>query len=181
MINQVFDLQAQLLKVLANPKRLEIIHLLRDRSMSVSEIVQMVGASQANVSQHLSVLRDAQVVRTAKVGKKVYYSLAHHNLILTQDLLREIFVERLTKTSSESSSIQDVVEKRFLETVSRAVKQQLGSEKTNQAEFVYDPVCKMKLSFQEVAFTHDHGGATHYFCASGCLEEFRSNPRKYIK
>lgn len=178
MINQVFDLQAQLLKVLANPKRLEIIHLLRNRSMSVSEIVQMVGAPQANVSQHLAVLREAGVVRDTKIGKKVFYSLAHHNLVLTQDLLREIFVERLAKTNTESTSIQDTVEKRFSETVSRAVRRQLDNG--NQVEFVIDPVCKMKLSFQEVAFIHDHDGETHYFCASGCLEKFKENPKKYI-
>jgi DNA-binding transcriptional ArsR family regulator len=115
MTNQVFDLQAQLLKVLANPKRLEIIHLLRDRTISVSEIVHLVGAPQANISQHLAVLREAGVVRDTKIGKKVFYSLAHHNLILTQDLLREIFVDRIQEAGSDLgvTPIQNIVEKRL--------------------------------------------------------------------
>ena len=59
MYSELFRLQANLLKVLAQPKRLEIIHLLRDQRLNVTEIYSMLDLPQANVSQHLLALRAA--------------------------------------------------------------------------------------------------------------------------
>ena len=56
---KIFDVHADLLKALSHPKRLEVVHLLRDKSMCVSEIQDMLGLSQANLSQHLQILREA--------------------------------------------------------------------------------------------------------------------------
>ena len=76
MYSELFRLQAKLLKVLAQPKRLEIIHLLRDQRLNVSEIYSMLDLPQANVSQHLMVLREASIVTAEREGKAIYYSLA---------------------------------------------------------------------------------------------------------
>ena len=61
MYEEVFKLHAQLLKSIAHPRRLEIIHLLRDQSLLVSQIVEMLDLPQANISQHLQILRNAEV------------------------------------------------------------------------------------------------------------------------
>ena len=93
MYNQIFKLHADLLKAISHPKRLEIIHLLRDQELNVSEILTMLGLPQANLSQHLMVLREAGVVVTRKEGKQVYYKVAHVNFIKASDLLREVLIK----------------------------------------------------------------------------------------
>ena len=94
MYHIIFKLHTQLLKALANEKRLEIIHLLRDQELTVSEIQTMLDLKQANLSQHLMVLRKLNVVTTRKDGKEIYYKLSHKNFIKASDLLREILIER---------------------------------------------------------------------------------------
>lgn len=145
----VFRLHAQLLKSLANPKRLEIIHLLRDHSLSVGEIQAMLDLPQANLSQHLQLLRLQKVVISKKNGKNIYYQLAHQNFIKASDLLRQILLP------TPSQKISDLLP--------------IG----------IDPVCKMKLTPQAVAFSHRHLGKTYYFCASKCLKLFKANPGNY--
>ncbi|MDP2689948.1 MAG: metalloregulator ArsR/SmtB family transcription factor, partial [Deltaproteobacteria bacterium] len=54
---EIFELQAEICKTLANPKRLEIISALKDGELSVGDLVERLGITKANVSQHLAVLR----------------------------------------------------------------------------------------------------------------------------
>src|SRR3989344_6053247 len=77
----VFSIQADLYNALANPKRLEIIHLLRHKELSVTEMVEMLGLPQSNLSQHLTILRKSNVVTTRREGKNIYYTLSHKNII----------------------------------------------------------------------------------------------------
>ena len=81
MYQQIFKLHSSLLKAISHPKRIEIIHLLRDQELNVGEILKMLGLPQANLSQHLMIMRDAGVVKTRKEGKQIYYKLAHKNFI----------------------------------------------------------------------------------------------------
>ena len=78
-----FDLIARRLKALAEPSRLRLLHLLSRRSMSVGELVEASGQSQAGVSKHLRVLRQEQLVVTTRESRRVYYSLG-------SDLTRDI-------------------------------------------------------------------------------------------
>ena len=90
----LFVEHANLLKALAHPKRLEIVNLLRDQSLSVCEIQSMLNLPQANLSQHLTILRDNNIVKTTKNGKQIIYQLAHPNFLLASDLLREILSDK---------------------------------------------------------------------------------------
>ncbi len=94
MYSKIFKLHADILKSLAHPKRLEIIHLLRDQSLSVSDIQQMLGLPQANLSQHLQVLRDQKIVTCTKKGKQIFYQVAHKNYIEACDLIREVLKQK---------------------------------------------------------------------------------------
>src|SRR3989344_920864 len=94
MYEQVFRLHAQLLKALAHPKRLEILHLLRNQELSVSDIQTMLLLPQANLSQHLQILRAGGIVETKKNGKQISYRLSHPNFIEASDTIREVLVER---------------------------------------------------------------------------------------
>ena len=70
-----FEFQAEMLSVLANPKRLMIIHLLGDGPQTVGEIATSVGMSLQNTSQHLRVMKDRGIVVAQKDGQTVSYSL----------------------------------------------------------------------------------------------------------
>ena len=73
MYEQIFKLHAKLLHAIAHSRRLEIIHLLRGQTLSVGEITKMLDLPQANISQHLQILRLAGVVKTQKRGKLVNF------------------------------------------------------------------------------------------------------------
>ncbi|MEK7106436.1 MAG: metalloregulator ArsR/SmtB family transcription factor, partial [Patescibacteria group bacterium] len=63
-----YQKNAEIYKILANPKRLEILNLLREQEMPVEELVKILGISKANVSQHLSLLRHAKLVTVHRIG-----------------------------------------------------------------------------------------------------------------
>ena len=92
MYQQVFELHSNLHKAMAHPKRLEIIHLLREKTLTVTEIQSMLDLPQANLSQHLQILRTSGVLNNRKIGKQIYYRLAHENFIKASDLLRDVLV-----------------------------------------------------------------------------------------
>lgn len=93
---KLFELQAELCKTLANPKRLEILEILREHpEISVNEMAELLEIPKANTSQHLAVLRQAGVVATRKDGINVYYSLRSTKISEACALTRQILVERL--------------------------------------------------------------------------------------
>src|SRR3972149_2636358 len=94
----VFQLHAEICKTLSNSTRLMILNSLRDGEKSVNELAELVGAQQANVSQHLAVLRQRGVVATRKHGANIYYSVANPKIIQACDMIREVLFEQLTKT-----------------------------------------------------------------------------------
>lgn len=80
---------ARLLKLLSHPARLEIIHLLRYQSLFVQDIELMIGRPQAFISQQLQQLRDAGIVVTERVGRRIAYKLENAAIIRGSDMLRK--------------------------------------------------------------------------------------------
>lgn len=76
----VFELEADIYATLAHPKRLEILHLLSHKELTVGEIVTMTGLTQATVSQHLMLLKKLLLVQSQKDAQKRVYSLASNKL-----------------------------------------------------------------------------------------------------
>jgi len=96
MDRKLFELQAELCKTLANPKRLEILEILKEhQEISVNELADLLEIPKANTSQHLAVLRQAGVVDTRKDGINVYYSLRSTKISEACALTRQILLERL--------------------------------------------------------------------------------------
>lgn len=93
-LRSIFDLQAELCKTMANATRLRIVHSLRERPKSVSEIVQETKLAQAKVSQHLAILRAYGVVASKREGRDVIYRIANHKLVRVCDLMREVLAEQ---------------------------------------------------------------------------------------
>ncbi|HXQ79280.1 MAG: metalloregulator ArsR/SmtB family transcription factor [Thermoplasmata archaeon] len=70
-----FELEADLIRVLANPKRLMIVSLLGPGPLTVTEIAHRLNLSLQNTSQHLRLMRDRTIVRAQRDGREVRYAL----------------------------------------------------------------------------------------------------------
>jgi len=96
--DKVFELHAALCQTLANPVRLRILGLLREGEMSVNEIARRLGVPQANISQHLSVLRERKIVSTRREGVTINYKIAFPKIIKACDLVREVLFEQMAQS-----------------------------------------------------------------------------------
>ena len=75
MKSQSLLAKTAIIKAISNPKRLEILHNLNDNELSVGKLEDLVKLSQSAISQHLSVLRRAKVVKTRRNAQTIYYSI----------------------------------------------------------------------------------------------------------
>jgi len=74
-------------KVLSDPLRLQLLHLLKEEERTVSSLVEATGASQANVSKHLQILRRAGLVERRKEGLLAWYSILDPSIFQICDLV----------------------------------------------------------------------------------------------
>lgn len=93
--DRVYSELAKITKSLANPHRLEIIELLAQGDFSVEQIAEQTNLPIANASQHLQVLKVAQLVDINRQGNFIYYRLANNNVFKAWKALRELGVERI--------------------------------------------------------------------------------------
>jgi len=98
-MDEVYRLQAEVLKTLSNPKRLEIIHLLAEGPREVGRLAEELGISQPNVSQHLALMRSAGVVEAERDGREVRYKLSDPEIIVACETMRGVLVRRLSRIS----------------------------------------------------------------------------------
>lgn len=82
---------ARALKAIAHPLRLKILCVLGDGEVCVQDIVDAVGTSQSNISQHLAILRDKEVLQTRKDANRVYYRVGDQRTLQLIVLMREVF------------------------------------------------------------------------------------------
>jgi ArsR family transcriptional regulator len=102
---EVFAMHAQICQVLSDPKRLLIINQLRHGEHSVGELASTLGLRQANVSQHLALMRERGLLDTRREGATIYYSIAHPKIVQAFDLLREVLVETTQKRQALVSGL----------------------------------------------------------------------------
>jgi ArsR family transcriptional regulator len=105
----VYELQAEISKTMANPLRLAILHSLKNGEKTVNELVEAIGASQSNISQHLSHMRNRQIVKARKVGLNVFYSVSNPKIGQACDLVREVLMEQLAMKNEIAKTIKNEV------------------------------------------------------------------------
>jgi ArsR family transcriptional regulator len=93
----IYELQAGVSKTLAHPIRLAILHCLKDGEKTVNKLAKTVGASQSNVSQHLALMRQREIVKTRKSGSNIYYRVASPKISQACDMVREVLLEQLSQ------------------------------------------------------------------------------------
>src|SRR3989344_4775806 len=96
-MKEIYKLHAEMCKVFSNSIRLEILELLRDKRLSVTELIDKTKLSQANISQHLSIMKSKGIVVSERNGKNIYYKLQNSKIIKAFDIIKEVLSERLEK------------------------------------------------------------------------------------
>ena len=79
------------LKAMSHPLRLRILCTLGDQEVSVQDIVESVGTSQSNISQHLAILRDKGILASRKDANKVFYRVSDTRTLRLIGMMQEVF------------------------------------------------------------------------------------------
>ena len=95
MSSRLYELHASVCQTLSNPKRLEVIDCLRHGELPVAKLAQITNISQANLSQHLALMREKGIVIARRGGSNVYYRLSNPKITQACDLMREVLLEHL--------------------------------------------------------------------------------------
>ena len=108
---KVYELQADICQTLANPKRLQIVGLLKHGEVSVGEMVKAMGIPKANVSQHLSIMRQKGIIISRREGTTVYYKLASPKITEACSIMRDVLLSLLAGRETLSRNIRAAGEK----------------------------------------------------------------------
>lgn len=82
------------LKAMSHPLRLKILCTLGEHEISVQDIVELVGTSQSNISQHLAILRDKGILASRKDANRVYYRVGDARTLRLIVMMKEVFCTR---------------------------------------------------------------------------------------
>ena len=102
-MDPILNLQSEVMKILASPRRLEILHLLAHGPMEVGRMAEEMGISQPNVSQHLAMMRAAGIVEAERDGREVRYRLTDPEVITACNLMRGVLMRRLARLGELSN------------------------------------------------------------------------------
>src|SRR3989344_251692 len=94
-MKELYEIHAEMCKVFSNSTRLEILNLLRNKELSVTELIKKTKLSQANISQHLSIMKSKGIVVSNRNGKNIYYKLTNPKIIKAFDIIRDVLAEKL--------------------------------------------------------------------------------------
>ena len=100
MENQLYTYHAEMCKVFSHPRRLELINILREKEMSAGEIGERLRITPANLSQHLTMMKERRILVSRKEGNAVYYRITNPRLLEVFDMLREILFEQIRQDAA---------------------------------------------------------------------------------
>ncbi len=87
---EVYERNAEIYKLMANPKRLEILNILSRSNATLTELTKIIGATKVNISQHLSVLKHLRLVTVVKRSTEVYYSIVNPQIVTPCEILKNL-------------------------------------------------------------------------------------------
>jgi ArsR family transcriptional regulator len=96
---EVYELNAEIYKVLANAKRLEILNIIKDKEATVNEISRVLGTRKSNTSQHLAYLRYLRLVTTRRSGKNVFYKIVDPRIVEPCKIFKELREKKIISSS----------------------------------------------------------------------------------
>ncbi len=96
-VDDITSLQAETLRTIASPRRLEILHRLAEGPCEVTRLAAELGVSQPNVSQHLAILRSGGLVEAERDGRGIRYRLVDPDVMVACDVMRRVLERRLAR------------------------------------------------------------------------------------
>jgi len=102
-----YELHANMCKTLANAKRLQILDLLRHGEMSVNELASEMEVREANVSQHLALMRQNGILSTRREGVTIYYRVTNPKVMQAYDIMTELLYEQVLADAKLVEEIHD--------------------------------------------------------------------------
>jgi ArsR family transcriptional regulator len=98
MPDSLRQFKAEIFQALAHPTRIAILDSLRQGEQTVGSVAELLNLEQANLSQHLAVLRAKQIVRTRKAGNQVFYAVRDPLIWRLLDLMRRYFQKQVSES-----------------------------------------------------------------------------------
>ena len=102
---RLFQLHANMCKMLANPTRLMMLTLLSRGEMSVGELAERVESPMTTVSQHLSALKERRLVIARKDKQTVYYQLADRRILEACILIRSVLIDGMKERGELAADV----------------------------------------------------------------------------
>lgn len=96
----LYRCHADFCKVLSHPTRLQIIDILHDQEMTVTDLAVRLGIAVGNLSQHLNLMKQRRVLDSRKEGNTVIYRLANPKMTRACGLIREILFEQMQQDNA---------------------------------------------------------------------------------
>ncbi|MCB9072265.1 MAG: winged helix-turn-helix transcriptional regulator [Bdellovibrionaceae bacterium] len=101
----IYELQAEICSALANPIRIQILDLLAEGEKNSSDLLKILNVPKANLSQHLSVLKDAGIIQSRKEGLYQYLSLSIPKIKDACSLVRSVLIEKISQEEKQNAQI----------------------------------------------------------------------------
>lgn len=110
-MDEITILQAQVLKLLASPRRLDILHRLAEGPLEVGRLAAELGVTQPNVSQHLSVMRAGGIVEAERDGREIRYRLVDPEVLVACAVMRGVLERRVQRLAriADSARMADLL------------------------------------------------------------------------
>lgn len=105
--NKLYEMQAEICYALSHPIRLHILDLLIDRELKSIELLEILNIPKANLSQHLTVLKDTGLIKSRKDGQCQYVSHALPKIKNACELVRELLIEQLNEKYDEQKKMMN--------------------------------------------------------------------------
>jgi DNA-binding transcriptional ArsR family regulator len=105
-MDPIYELQAEICRILSHPGRIAILHLLAEAPREVGRLAADLGISQPNASQHLSVMRSAGLVEAERDGRGAIYRLTDPGVIGACDQMAKVMRRRLARLADLAATIE---------------------------------------------------------------------------
>jgi DNA-binding transcriptional ArsR family regulator len=103
-MDEIDVLQAEVMRTLAHPTRLRIIHALAQEPLEVGRLAGLLGITQPNASQHLALMRSAGIVEAERSGREVRYRLSDPEVVKACGVMRNVLARRLDRLAGLSQA-----------------------------------------------------------------------------
>ena len=94
---RLLELHAATCRMLAHPLRLGVIEVLRNGERSAGDLLGTLATTAANLSQHLTAMREAGIVEARREGRYAYYRISDPRILTAFRLMREVLLRRLAR------------------------------------------------------------------------------------